>query len=144
MKILVTGGCGFIGHHIVEHIIKNTGWEIIVFDKLTYASNGFDRLRDINVFNDKRINIFTLDFTQPISEGIIQEVGKIDYLLHVGAETHVDNSITDPEPFVMTNVLGTMRILDFAKKLNLQKMIYFSSDEVFGPAPLGVLYKEWD
>jgi len=144
MKILVTGGCGFIGHHIVEHIIKNTDWEIIVFDKLTYASNGFDRLRDINVFNDKRVNIFTLDFTQPISEGIIQEVGKIDYLLHVGAETHVDNSITDPEPFVMTNVVGTMRILDFANKLNLQKMIYFSTDEVFGPAPQGVLYKEWD
>lgn len=144
MKILVTGGCGFIGSHLVEHIIKNTDWEIIVFDKLTYASNGFDRLRDINVFNDKRVNIFTLDFTQPISEGIIQEVGKIDYLLHVGAETHVDNSITDPEPFVMTNVVGTMRILDFANKLNLQKMIYFSTDEVFGPAPQGVLYKEWD
>lgn len=147
-KILVTGGCGFIGHHFVEHIIKHTDWEIIVLDNLTYASNGFDRLRDVNVYDDKRVKVLSFDFTNRFTDGIKQEIGEVDYIVHMGAETHVDNSITDPEPFVLTNVVGTMRILDFARGLNrLRKLIYFSTDEVFGPAskeevPNG--YKEWD
>ena len=51
-KILITGGCGFVGHHFVEHFLKKTDWDIIIFDKLTYASNGFDRLRDIDCFDN--------------------------------------------------------------------------------------------
>jgi len=145
MKILITGGCGFIGHHIVEHIIKNTNWHIVIFDKLSYASNGFDRLRDINVFDEKRVNILTVDFSRKISDGIMKETSDIDYILHLGAETHVDNSIKDPESFVITNVLGTMYMLDYARSLKkLKRFIYFSTDEVFGPAPEGIFYKEWD
>lgn len=145
MKILITGGCGFIGHHVCESIIKNTNWEVVVLDKLNYASNGLDRLRDIECFDNKRVLILTADFTKEISEGIAKEIGEVDYILHLGAETHVDNSIKNPEPFVMSNVVGTMHILNFARKLkNLKKMIYFSTDEVFGPAPKGINYKEWD
>jgi len=144
-RILITGGCGFIGHHLVEHIIKNTDWDIIVLDKLTYASEGFNRLRDINCFNEERVLTLTMDFTKEFPQGIIKEIGDVDYIVHMGAETHVDRSIEDPEPFVMSNVIGTMRVLDFARKQkNLSKMIYFSTDEIFGPAPEGVEYKEWD
>ena len=144
-KVLVTGGCGFAGSHLCEHLLKNTEWDIVIFDKLTYAAQGFDRLRDILVFDDKRVKIFTVDFTKEISEGIIKETGDLDYIIHMGAETHVDRSIEDPEPFVMSNVVGTMRILNFARKQkNLRKMIYFSTDEIFGPAPEGTNYKEWD
>ena len=143
-RILITGGCGFFGHHLVEHIIKNTNWEIVILDKLTYASNGFDRLRDINCFDDKRVNIFATDFTQEIKDGLLSEIGNIDYIVHAGAETHVDKSIENPEPFIMTNVIGTMRILDLARKICPKKMIYFSTDEVFGPAPERTNYKEWD
>jgi len=145
MKILITGGCGFVGHHVVEHFLKNTDWEIVVLDKLNYASAGFDRLRDIAVFDEKRIKVFTVDFVQPISVGLSKEIGSVDYLLHLGAETHVDRSIANPEPFVMTNIVGTMRMLDFARTLdNLKWFVYFSTDEVFGPAETGVYYKEWD
>ncbi len=144
-RILVTGGCGFIGHHFIEHIIKNTNWDIVVIDSLTYASNGFDRLRDISVYDDRRVHRLAADFTQPIRGGLAQEIGDINYLVHMGAETHVDNSITNPEPFVLSNVVGTFRVLEFARTLNnLEKMVYFSTDEVFGPAPVGVAYKEWD
>ena len=144
-KILVTGGAGFIGSHVCEHLLKNTDWEIVVIDKLNYASSGFDRLREVSVFDDKRVHIFATDFTKPIIDGLAQEVGEVDYIVHMGAETHVDNSITNPEPFVMSNVVGTMHMLNFARRLKgLKKMIYFSTDEVFGPAPEGTSFKEWD
>ncbi len=144
MRLLITGGCGFIGHHIVEAIIKNTDWEIVIIDKLSYASNGFDRLRDISVFDDKRITIFAHDFTQPILDGLFDEIGQVDYILHVGAETSVDKSILDPKPFVMANVVGTLEMLEFAREQDkLQAFLYFSTDEIFGPAPESA-YKEWD
>jgi len=145
MKALITGGCGFIGHHLVEHILKNTDWDIVVLDRLNYASLGFDRLRDIEAYDDKRVKTLTADFTKPIQEGLKKEIGEVDYILHLGAETHVDNSIENPEPFVMSNVIGTMHLLNFARELkNLKRFVYFSTDEIFGPAPEEVNYKEWD
>ncbi len=144
-RILITGGAGFVGSHFVEHFLKNTDFDIVVFDKLTYASNGFDRLRDIQAFDDKRVLILSADFAQKIEVGLEKEIGKVDYIIHLGAETHVDKSILDPEPFVISNVVGTMRILDFARRQDhLKRFVYFSTDEVFGPAPEGVFYKEWD
>jgi len=145
MKLLITGGCGFVGHHFIEHFLKTTNWDIITFDKLTYASSGLDRVRDINAFDNSRVNFFTLDFTKEISEGILRECNNIDYIFHMGAETHVDNSIVDPAPFVYSNVVGTMHMLDFARKQkNLKAFVYFSTDEVFGPAPTDRDYSEWD
>ncbi len=144
-RVLITGGCGFVGHHLVEHILKKTDWSVVVFDKLNYASLGFDRLRDINVFDDSRVTVLAVDFSQPLSAGLKQEAGEVDYIFHLGAETHVDRSIDDPGPFVISNVVGTMEMLNFARtQKNLKKFFYFSTDEVFGPAPQGVAYKEWD
>jgi dTDP-glucose 4,6-dehydratase len=145
MKILITGGCGFIGHHAVEHFLKTTTWDIVILDKLTYAASGFDRVRNIKAFDDKRVTFFTTDITRPIPHGVIQETKDVDYILHLAAETHVDNSIDDPEPFVMSNVVGTMHMLEYAKKLeDLRGFNYFSTDEVFGPAPKDINYVEWD
>lgn len=145
MRILLTGGCGFVGHHMVEHFLKNTNWQIIILDRLTYASMGLTRLRDIKVFNEDRVKVLTNNFTEPINEGLAEEIGQLDYIFHLGAETHVDRSIDDAEPFVMSNVLGTLRLLEFARtQKNLKKFFYFSTDEVFGPAPGTTSYKEWD
>jgi len=145
MRILITGICGFIGHHVAEHILLNTNHEIIGIDKLTYASNGFNRLRDSGCLNNPRLTLHSCDFVNSLSCGIIKEIGPVDYIIHLGAETHVDNSISDPSPFVYSNVIGTMRMLDFARiQDNLRHFIYFSTDEVFGPAPKGVAFKEWD
>lgn len=145
MRILITGGAGFVGHHFVEHFLKNSDAEIVVLDKLNYASMGFARLRDIEVFDDERITVLSPDFSYPLAEGIQQEIGEVDYIFHLGAESHVDNSIQNPFPFVMSNVVGTMHMLDFAKKQkNLKCFFYFSTDEVFGPAPEGIEYKEDD
>lgn len=145
-KILVTGGAGFIGHHFIEHVLRNTDWNVIVLDRLNYASKGFDRLRDISCFDEDRVKLFTADLTQPLSEGLRKEIGQIDYVVHMAAETHVDRSISDPRPFVFANVVGTMELLEFCRhyQRNVKKIVYFSTDEVFGPAPHGTAYKEWD
>ena len=146
MKIIITGGCGFIGHHFVEHVFKNTDWEIIIFDKLSYASNGFERLRDTNTLNNSRVKVFTNDLTNPLPEGIIKEIGlNVDYIVHMAAETHVDNSIKEPKLFIDNNIYSTLNMLEYAKKLpNLKMFFYFSTDEVFGPALGDTLFKEWD
>jgi dTDP-glucose 4,6-dehydratase len=144
-RVIVTGGCGFIGHHLVEHLLKKTDWDIIVLDRLTYASSGFNRLRDIKAFDDRRVSIFTTDLSEELGQGMLMELGDVAGIIHMCAETHVDNSIADPWPFVRTNVVGTFRMLELARKLpNLKRFIYFSTDEVFGPAPDAVRYKEWD
>lgn len=144
-RILITGGAGFIGHHVVEHFLKNTDWDIVVLDRLSYASGGLDRLRDINVFDEKRVLILTADFTKPIIEGLAREIGGLNYIIHMGAETHVDHSIENPRAFVYANVVGTAEVLEFARtQSSLKKFVYFSTDEVFGPAPKNTRYKEWD
>jgi len=143
--ILITGGAGFVGHHIVEHYLKNTDWNIIIFDKLSYASNGFDRVRDIDAYDDKRVIIFTCDLTKPIPTGIRNECLDVNYIIHLAAESHVDKSISFPVQFVESNIMGTVYFLEFVKSLNnLENFFYFSTDEVFGPAPIGINYKEND
>lgn len=147
MEVIVTGGCGFVGHHLVEHLLKNTDWDIKIFDKLTYASNGFDRLRDIRCYPDEqdRVQVFSVDISQPVPLGIYKECRNAQIIFHLAAESHVDNSILDPIPFVQANVLGTAHMLNFARELScLDKFLYFGTDEVFGPAPPYVYYKEDD
>jgi dTDP-glucose 4,6-dehydratase len=146
MKLVITGGAGFVGSHVVEHFLKNTDWDVVVFDKLSYASNGLERLKEVmKNHDDKRLRIFTVNFSVPIGEGILKEIGPVDYILHLGGETHVDRSISDPEPFVMNNVVGTMHMLNWARNIpNLKRFHFMSTDEIFGPAPGQTAYKEWD
>jgi dTDP-glucose 4,6-dehydratase len=145
-KVVLTGGCGFIGHHFAEYIHKNTDWDIIIFDKLTYASMGLNRLRNNLLINSPRVKIFTFDLCNEISEGIRKEIGNdIDYIVHMAAETHVDNSIKEPVKVINNNISSTVHLLEWARTLpKLSMFFYFSTDEVFGPALGDTLYKEWD
>jgi dTDP-glucose 4,6-dehydratase len=143
--VLITGGCGFIGHHVVEHIHRKTNWRIVIIDKLSYATKGFERLRSANLLDSNRIRVFTFDLINPLSDGLQLEIGEVHYIIHMAADTHVDNSISDPVPFIHNNVMSTVHLLEYAKTLpDLEKFFYFSTDEVFGSAPEGVAYKEWD
>ena len=146
VKIVLTGGCGFIGHHFAEYIHKNTDWEIIIFDKLTYASMGLNRLRNNKLYYSDRVKIYTFDLCGDIAEGIKKEIGNdIDYIVHMAAETHVDNSIKEPTKIIQNNVNSTLFLLEWARTLpSLKIFFYFSTDEVFGPALGETLYKEWD
>ena len=144
-KVLVTGGCGFIGHHVVEHFLNETDWEIIIIDKLSYASMGLERIRSIPAIDNPRLKVFCSDVTLPMTEGLRKELGDVNIILHMAAETHVDNSISAPREFFHNNVNGTVEMLEYAKTLdNLEMFFYFSTDEVYGSAPDDVAYGEWD
>lgn len=135
--VLITGGLGFIGSHLTEHIFKTTDWNIVIIDKLNYASHGFDRLKSANLFNHPRIKIFTYDLTHAITKYLQKEIGHLDYIFHLAAETHVDNSIEDPVLFIYNNIMSTTYILEYARQLKLTKFIYFSTDEVYGSIDKG-------
>lgn len=143
MTVLITGGSGFIGHHVVEHILKNTDWKIVVLDRLDTSGN-LNRLTDIECFDRERVKFVWHDLKAPINEQVEAFIGPVDYILHLAAGSHVDRSIDDPMLFVQDNVVGTTNLLLYAKKVNPKKIVYFSTDEVFGAAPEGVDYKEWD
>jgi len=142
-NILITGGCGFIGHHFVEHIFANTDWKIIILDKLTYASHGLERLRDTGALESTRVKIFTYDLSHPLSIGLKKELGDVNYIVHMAADTHVDNSISTPVPFIKNNIMSTVHMLEYARTLsNLEIFFYFSTDEVYGPALGDKLFME--
>lgn len=143
--VIVTGACGFIGHHVVEHFILKTDYNIVILDKLTYASKGYERLRSAELIDNKRVRVFSVDLAQPMSDGLIKEIGDVNIIIHMAAESHVDNSIQYPVEFIQNNVMSTVYILEYARSLpNLERFFYFSTDEVFGPALDQTAYKEWD
>jgi len=144
-RCLITGACGFIGHHIVDLFLKETDWEIISLDRLDYSGN-LNRLNEVvSTYPkdvQKRVKVVFHDLKAPISEITKNIIGPVDIILHLAASSHVDRSISHPMEFVMDNTVGTVNVLDYARTLkNLERMIYFSTDEIFGVAPPGVSYK---
>lgn len=147
-KALVTGGAGFIGHILIEYLLKNTDWEIVSIDRLDYSGN-LNRLSHVmNNHNPKeksRVKIIYHDLKSEVNNLIESQIRDVNYVFHLAASSHVDRSITDPMGFVYDNVVGTANLLNYARNLNnLDAFVYFSTDEVFGPAPEGVSFKEWD
>ena len=146
---LITGGAGFIAHHLIGQILKNTDWNVVTLDRLDYSGN-LNRLHDLMTSFDpdvrKRVKIVHHDLKAELNPLVCSEVGDVDYIIHLAAGSHVDRSIDYPMEFVLDNVVGTCNILEFARiqKDNLERFIYFSTDEVFGPAPDGIKYKEND
>ena len=147
-RILLTGGAGFIAHHTIRHLLQKTDWEIVSLDRLDYSGN-LNRIADMmNEFDketQKRVRIVYHDLRAELNEMLTADLGDFDYIVHLAASSHVDRSIKDPMCFVLDNVVATCNILNFGRKQkNLERFIYFSTDEVFGPAPKGVNYKERD
>jgi dTDP-glucose 4,6-dehydratase len=145
-KLLLTGGCGFVGHHLIEGVLKNTDWDIVVIDRLD-ISGTTKRLTDIDIWEKEkhRVKFIWWDLKAELNSHVKKEIGEANYIWHLAASSHVDRSIVDPMSFVMDNVVGTCNLLNFARTLtSLELFINFSTDEVFGPAPVGVDYKEWD
>ena len=132
MKLLVTGGAGFIGSNFIQYWLKtHNNDHVINFDKLTYAGN----LANLtSVENDHRYSFIKGDVCD---EALIYKIMKgVDVVVHFAAETHVDRSVMDPSVFARTNVLGTQTLLEAAKRHSISRFHLISTDEVFGDLPL--------
>jgi len=129
MKLLITGGAGFIGSNFVHYMLKRyPNYELINLDALTYASN-LDNFQGLK--NNSQYTFVKGDITnKEVVNGLFEE--GIDAVIHFAAESHVDRSILDPSIFVKTNVLGTQVLLEAAKRFGVKKFVHVSTDEVYG------------
>ena len=135
MKILVTGGAGFIGSAFVRMTIGETDWRVINLDKLTYAGN-LENLAQVEA--DPRYRFVHGDICDAaLVEALVQEE-KPDAIVHFAAESHVDRSILSPEPVIQTNFRGTFVMLEAARRFAVPRFVHVSTDEVYGSlaAPL--------
>jgi len=164
-RLLITGGAGFIGHHLIEHIMRGftemdpTETRICVLDRLDETAS-FERLSDITTWKDWRERVSTVwhDLKAPINATTVQTInaglgGRPTAILHLAAASHVDRSIANPASFTQDNVVGTVNLLDYAtfltetadcREISKPTILIFSTDEVYGPAPEGVWFKEGD
>lgn len=155
-NVLLTGGCGFIGSHLARFVLRTTDWRVTVLDRLDSAGA---QSRLVDVFRDypDRIALVHHDLRASVSDAVGIEIltgghrwplERFDYVAHLAAGSHVTRSIVDPQGFLLDNVIGTANLLDFlrlhAAISDGGKCLYFSTDEVFGPAPEGVAFRPWD
>ncbi|MDN3425762.1 dTDP-glucose 4,6-dehydratase [Microbacterium sp. APC 3898] len=129
-NILVTGGAGFIGGNFVQYMVeKYPQYHIYNLDLLTYAG---DLTKHQQIENKENYSFVHIDIADRQAVGELFERVDFTYVVHFAAESHVDRSITDPEVFIRTNVLGTQVLLDAAKSAEVRKFVHVSTDEVYG------------
>lgn len=130
-QILVTGGCGFIGSHFIEHVLKTYPEESVTcVDALTYAAHP-DTAAYVASLAPDRYRFVRADIAGPEMAEIIK-TGSFSAIVNFAAETHVDRSILDPAAFVRTNILGVQQILDAAREVGNIRVVHVSTDEVYG------------
>ncbi|HZT06680.1 MAG TPA: dTDP-glucose 4,6-dehydratase [Chloroflexota bacterium] len=132
MKILVTGGAGFIGSNFVRYELAHSDDDIIVLDKLTYAGN-LANLQDCD--RDPRFAFVQGDIAD--AETASELVSQVDCVVNFAAESHVDRSILDPSRFITTDVLGPYALLEAARASKVERFLHVSTDEVYGEVPIG-------
>jgi dTDP-glucose 4,6-dehydratase len=134
MKLLVTGGAGFIGSNFIRHILKeHPDWEITNLDKLTYAGN-LENLKDIE--HNPRYRFVKGDITaRELISNLLQD--GFDAIMNFAAESHVDRSILDASPFIETNIKGTQVLLEGARQYRVGRFVQVSTDEVYGSTETG-------
>lgn len=142
-RVLLTGGCGFIGGHTVEHWLTKTDWHIVVMDGLRHAGD-ISRLTNSRVFDPERVTVVWHDLRAPIYDSLAKDIGEVDYIVNMASDSHVDRSIDEPVPFIQNNVSVALTMLEYARQAKPEKFIQIGTDEIFGPAPEGVSHTEDD
>ncbi|MBO7678202.1 MAG: GDP-mannose 4,6-dehydratase, partial [Thermoguttaceae bacterium] len=148
MRVIVTGGAGFIGSAVIRYAVRSLGWTVLNIDKLTYAGN-LTSLREVE--NDPRYSFLKADICDtPAMRGAFESF-RPDAVMHLAAESHVDRSIDGPSEFIRTNVLGTGSLLTAAREYWLTlspeerdgfRFHHISTDEVYGSLGAEGLFTE--
>jgi dTDP-glucose 4,6-dehydratase len=144
-RVLLTGISGFAGAHILEHLLANTDWHIVGIASWKHKGTPERVEEAVKGHTDwkERVEIITHDLQSPFTEMTKKRIGKIDYILNVASESHVERSITDPVPFVKNNVDLVLNMLEYAREIKPGLFLQFSTDEVYGVAPYGTNHAEW-
>src|SRR5207249_4527094 len=129
MRILVTGGAGFIGSHFVRLLLRGEDTEVINLDALRYSGN-LENLRDVE--RHPRYTFIHGDICDRTLVGGVAGDHRVEAIVNLAAETHVDRSILEPCDFVRTDVLGTHVLLEAARALGIRRFVQVSTDEVYG------------
>lgn len=138
-RVLLTGSGGFVGSHALEHFLVTTGWEIVCTDSFRHKGKT-DRVREVlgsHPSEAGRVRVLTHDLRVPFSAQLVEEIGEVDYIVSVASESHVDRSIAEPRSFVENNVQLVLSLLEYARVVQPAKFLHVSTDEVYGPAPVG-------
>lgn len=146
-RVLVSGAAGFVGSHLVEHTLKTTDWEVVALVKMDRAGD-LNRLEEVLQDHPEwrdRVTVVRHDLNDSLNS-IHKHIGEVDYIAHLAACSHVDTSIKEPVEVFCNNARSTAQILEYARTMqpSLKKFLYFSTDEVYGPAPEGYDFTEED
>lgn len=144
-RVLLTGAAGFIGSHILEHLLVNTDWEIVCVASWTHKGTP-ERIVESKHYqeNKDRVTIITHDLIAPFTEVTKKKIGHIDYIINCASDSHVDRSIDNPVPFVQNNVSLVLNMLEFARECKPEIFIQVSTDEIYGPMHDNKAHPEWD
>lgn len=138
MRVLITGTGGFLGGHVVESVMRLTGWDVVSVDSLHAHHNGsierlLDSLGDVWYENTNELVQVTHDLNVPFSKTQIEKMGSVDYIINVASLCQVDASIKSPVGFILNNVTLMLNMLELARILKPKQFIHVSTDEVYGP-----------
>jgi dTDP-glucose 4,6-dehydratase len=145
-RLLLTGAGGFIGSHVLEHVLTNTDWEVVCVCSWRHKGTP-ERILEVLKGDESwadRVTVITHDLAAPFTAHTKARIGKIDYVINCAAESHVDRSIEDPRPFVENNVAVALTMLDWAREAKPEVFVQVSTDEVYGAAPEGHNHAEWE
>jgi dTDP-glucose 4,6-dehydratase len=146
-KILITGGSGFISHNVISYFLRNSDYSIIALNRSNTPSRLCNIDRELNLSNvtsKKRVKTVFHDLKNEMDTIIRDEIGDVNFIIHIAASSSVVRSFERPLEYIFDNVIGTANLLEYARTLkHLEKFIYFSSVEVFGPSLKGTSFPEW-
>jgi len=148
-RVLLTGGAGAIGVHVIAHFMHNTDWEIVIVDSFREDHKGyFDRLTEVTSDHPdwkSRLNVIAHDLCAPLTKREVDKIGHVDYIINLASRSDVQNSIDDPKPFIRNNTELMLNVLEYAQIVKPEVFIQFSTDEVYGPASKNSQgHKEWE
>lgn len=142
-RVLLTGASGFFGSHLLRHLLMNTDWEFVCPCSWTHKGTPERVKNALNGMNKNRATIITHDLIAPFTSQTKKRLGKIDYILNIASNSHVNRSIDNPGEFIIGNTLLAFNMLELAREIKPEVFLQFSTDEVYGVAPDGVNHKEW-